>query len=100
MLNQSPPLDRVFHALSDASRRVMLERLSRGPASSSEARPPGAAPMRLGAPKANAQKQSLAEQWITERRSLWERRLDRLGALLDEEEEEQGNESKKRKNQS
>jgi len=27
----------------------------------------------------------LAERWIAERRSLWERRLDRLGAVLDEE---------------
>jgi DNA-binding transcriptional ArsR family regulator len=28
---------------------------------------------------------SLAERWISERRSLWERRLDRLGALLAED---------------
>jgi hypothetical protein len=27
----------------------------------------------------------LASGWITARKSLWERRLDRLGALLDEE---------------
>ncbi|HEX7147457.1 MAG TPA: metalloregulator ArsR/SmtB family transcription factor, partial [Actinomycetota bacterium] len=40
MLNQSVPLDRVFHALADPSRRVMVDRLSRGPASVSElARP-------------------------------------------------------------
>ena len=33
-------LDRVFHALGDSSRRAMVERLSRGPASVSElARP-------------------------------------------------------------
>jgi len=25
------------------------------------------------------------EEWIGEHRSMWERRLDRLGALLDEE---------------
>src|SRR6266540_1971402 len=40
MLNQSPSLDLMFQALSDPSRRVMVERLSRGPASVSElARP-------------------------------------------------------------
>ena len=40
MLNQQVPLDRVFHALADPSRRGMVERLARGPASVSElARP-------------------------------------------------------------
>ena len=36
MLNQQAPLDPVFHALADPSRRRMVERLSRGPASVSE----------------------------------------------------------------
>src|SRR3989442_12280050 len=36
MLNQSLPLDRVFQALADPARRLMVERLSRGPASVSE----------------------------------------------------------------
>jgi hypothetical protein len=31
MLNQVADLDRVFHALADPGRRVMLERLSKGP---------------------------------------------------------------------
>src|SRR3981081_2005405 len=40
MLKQEVPLDRVFHALGDPSRRLMVERLSHGPASVSElARP-------------------------------------------------------------
>ena len=40
MLNQTVPLDRTFHALSDPSRKLMVERLSQGPASVSElARP-------------------------------------------------------------
>jgi hypothetical protein len=30
----------------------------------------------------------LAEQWIAERRASWERRLDRLGAFLADEESE------------
>lgn len=37
---EAEKLDRIFHALSDASRRRMIERLSNGPASVSElARP-------------------------------------------------------------
>jgi DNA-binding transcriptional ArsR family regulator len=36
MLNQPASLDRVFQALADPSRRLMVERLSRGPASVSE----------------------------------------------------------------
>ncbi len=36
MLNQSASLDLVFQALADPTRRVMVERLSRGPASVSE----------------------------------------------------------------
>jgi DNA-binding transcriptional ArsR family regulator len=31
----------------------------------------------------------LAERWIAERRALWERRLDRLGDVLAEDEDEQ-----------
>ncbi len=36
MLQYSALLDGVFHALSDPSRRLMLERLTRGPASLTE----------------------------------------------------------------
>jgi DNA-binding transcriptional ArsR family regulator len=40
MPKYSDPLDRVFHALGDGSRRAMVERLVQGPASVSElARP-------------------------------------------------------------
>jgi DNA-binding transcriptional ArsR family regulator len=40
MLNYHSSLDRVFQALADPTRRVIVERLSRGPASVSElARP-------------------------------------------------------------
>jgi hypothetical protein len=31
---------------------------------------------------------SVAEQWIDERRSLWEKRLDRLGQFLAESDED------------
>src|SRR5215468_2889913 len=36
MLNYAPDLDRVFQALADPGRRLMVERLTRGPASVSE----------------------------------------------------------------
>jgi DNA-binding transcriptional ArsR family regulator len=104
MLNQSPELDRLFHALADPARRTILERLSRGPAPVSElARPlPMSLPsamQHLGVleaaglvrsekvgrvrtcaiePKALSQ----AEQWINARRIEWEHRLDRLGEYL------------------
>ena len=36
MLNQHATLDRTFQALADPSRRAIVERLTRGPASVSE----------------------------------------------------------------
>ena len=36
MLNHAVALDRMFQALADPARRLMVERLSRGPASVSE----------------------------------------------------------------
>jgi DNA-binding transcriptional ArsR family regulator len=100
------PVDRVFHTLADPTRRVMVERLSRGPASVSElARP---LPMSLPAvvQHLHVLEQSglvrsrkvgrvrmcrmepaalrPVERWIDARRSSWERRLDRLGDYLAE----------------
>ena len=104
MLNQAADLDRVFHALADPGRRLMLERLSRGPASVSELGRPLA--MSLAAVVQHVQVLEAsglvrsqktgrtrtcaiepaalrsAESWISERRTLWERRLDRLGGYL------------------
>ena len=104
MLNQAPPLDRLFHALADPARRAMIERLSRGPAPVSElARPlPMSLPAALqhlhvleAAGLVRSEKigrartcriepcaLSVAEQWIGARKREWERRLDRLGAYL------------------
>ena len=103
MLNQS--LDAVFQALADPTRRVMVERLTRGPASVSELAEPldmtlSAVVQHLGVLEASGLVKSekvgrvrtcriqasalrAAEKWITERRSTWERRLDRLGEYLD-----------------
>lgn len=106
MLNQGAALDQVFQALADPTRRWMVERLSRGPASVSEL----AEPLSMSLPAVVQHLQVLetsgivrsekvgrvrtcrmqegalrsAEHWINERRSSWERRLDRLGEFLSE----------------
>ena len=103
-------LDLMFQALADPSRRVMVERLSRGPASVSEL----AKPLKMSLPAVVQHLQvleasglvrsekigrvrtcrieptalRLAEQWITDRRTSWERRLDRLGDFLAQNPEE------------
>lgn len=106
MLQQSPLLDPVFHALADPARRAMLERLTRGPASVSQLAEP--LPMSLSAVVQHlavleagglvkSQKVgrvrtctldttvlTLAEKWLNERRVLVERQLDRLGDYLAE----------------
>lgn len=105
MLNHDQQLDLMFQALADPTRRAMVERLSKGPASVSELAKP--LPMSLPAVVQHLQvlehsglvttkKQgrvrtctldtsamSRAEQWINERRLGWEKKLDKLGALLD-----------------
>jgi DNA-binding transcriptional ArsR family regulator len=100
-----PELDRVFHALADPGRRQMLERLSEGPATVSELAKPLAMSLaavlqhvqilegsglvqsrKLGRTRTcslNAETLGTAERWISQRRALTERRLDRLGEYLD-----------------
>lgn len=105
MLNESTRLDLAFQALADPTRRGMLARLSRGPASVSElARP---LPMTLPAVLQHLQALeasglvrsekkgrvrtcsiepralSAAEGWIAEQRTIWEGRLDRLEIFLE-----------------
>jgi DNA-binding transcriptional ArsR family regulator len=112
------PVDRIFHALADPSRRLIVERLSRGPASVSElARP---LPMSLPAVVQHLQVLEVSglvrsekvgrvrtcriepvglrpvERWIGERRSSWERRLDRLGEYLADGVDEQPQKGGKR----
>ena len=105
MPNESPAaLDRMFHALADETRRDMIQRLSRGPATVSDL----AQPLAMSLPSVMQHLQVLeasglvrsrkvgrvrtcelqpealerAERWIAERRTMWERRLDRLGDYL------------------
>jgi DNA-binding transcriptional ArsR family regulator len=106
MLQQSAPLDLMFQALADPARRVMVERLCSGPASVSDLAKPldmtlSAVVQHLQVLEASGLVRSekvgrvrtcqiepkalrTAERWINERRMSWERRLDRLGAFLDE----------------
>lgn len=105
MLNYSGRLDLVYAALSDGSRRAMVERLSRGPASVKEL----AEPLTMSLPAVMQHLRVLeesglvrsqkvgrvrtcrlepaalapAEQWIADRRSGWDERLDRLDVFLD-----------------
>jgi DNA-binding transcriptional ArsR family regulator len=106
MLNQAATLDRVFQALSDPSRRLMVERLSQGPASVSELASPlsmtlAAVVQHVQVLEASGLVRSQktgrvrtcsiepavlrsAEHWMTQRRTSWEGRLDRLGDYLAE----------------
>ncbi|MDN3575709.1 metalloregulator ArsR/SmtB family transcription factor [Chitinimonas viridis] len=98
------PIDGVFRALSDPTRRRVLERLSRGPATVSDL----AAPFDMALPsfvqhlkilescglvrsskvgrvrtyQLAAARLQLAEDWLAQQRTLWERRLDQLDHYL------------------
>ena len=76
MLYQSPQLDRVFHALSDPTRRAVLDRLTASGLISTE---------KLGRTRTccvSAEAIARAEQWLSARRELWEARLDRMEAYV------------------
>ena len=98
------PVDHVFRALSDPTRRHVLERLSRSSASVSEL----AEPFEMALPSflqhlrvleesglvrshktgrvrtyaLSPKRLKLAEDWLSRQRSLWERRLDQLDSYL------------------
>src|SRR5271156_7196084 len=104
MLNQGSvaeeDVDLLFHALADPSRRAMVDRLTRGPASVSEL----ARPLAMSLPavvqhlhvlesSGLVRSQKLgrvrtctiepaalraAERWIADRRTFWEQSLERL----------------------
>lgn len=99
-------LDQVFRALSDPSRRAIVERVSEGPISVSDL----AEPLKISVPAVLQHLQiledcglvqtqkigrvrscqiipeglSVIEQWMAARRSMWEKRFDRLGGILEE----------------
>jgi DNA-binding transcriptional ArsR family regulator len=111
MVNRLAEHDQVFHALADSSRRSMVERLTLGSASVSELAEP--LPMSLAAVvqhlgvlesagivasekvgrvrvcRLAPQGLQPAEGWLASQRRAWERRLDRLGELLAEPDDDQ-----------
>lgn len=108
MDKKSLDIDRIFHALGDPTRRAIMDKLSHGPMSVSRLAEP--LTMTLAAVVQHLQVLedsglvqtekigrvrtcriepgglSFAQQWIADRRSTWERALDRLGDLLAEPE--------------
>ena len=106
---KKPNIDRVFHALGDPTRRAIMEKLSQGPISVSRLAGPlditlAAVVQHLQVLEESGLVQtekvgrvrtcriepdglSAARQWIDDRRTTWEQRLDRLGDLLAEPDE-------------
>lgn len=106
-MGASLDISRIFHALSDNSRRAMVENLSRGPLSISQLAEPLDMSLaavvqhvnllescglikthkqgRVRTCEIEASALTVAEEWLQERRKLWERRFDRLGDLLNED---------------
>ena len=104
-------IDRVFHALGDPTRRAIVERLSERPMSVSVLAKPLQITLaaviqhleileksglvqtektgRVRTCQLEPMGLSVAEKWIDARRMEWERRFDRLGELLAEEEEKE-----------
>ncbi len=101
-------VDSVFHALGDPTRRAIVSRLSQGPLTSSRLAALLAITLtavgqhlhvleesglvqtekvgRVRTCRIAAAGFTALERWIQEHRQLWERRLDRLGELLAEDE--------------
>ena len=109
MQRKKPDVDRVFHALGDPTRRALLEKLSQGPVSVSRLAEPLNITLaavvqhlqvledsglvrtekvgRVRTCRIEAAGLSVAATWISDRRTTWDRRLDRLGDLLVEPDE-------------
>ncbi|EJZ21874.1 metalloregulator ArsR/SmtB family transcription factor [Rhizobium sp. Pop5] len=109
MIESQADLDRMFHALSDRSRRGMIDRLGRGPATVTEL----AAPLAVALPTVmkhlqvleesglvlseksgrvrtyRLQQDALAavERWVEQRKARWTAAFDRLDQLLADETE-------------
>jgi DNA-binding transcriptional ArsR family regulator len=104
-----PQIDRLFHALGDPTRRAILDLLSRGPTSVTRLADPLGITVTAVAQHLQILEESdlvrteklgrvrtcriepagfsLLEKWIKEHRTHWERSLDRLAEMLNEEDE-------------
>jgi DNA-binding transcriptional ArsR family regulator len=109
MAKRKPNIDRIFHALGDPTRRAIVAKLCAGPLSVSLlATPLNITPTaviqhlqvleesglvctekvgRVRTCRIESAGFSILEEWIRHHRSMWERRLDRLGDLLEEPDE-------------
>lgn len=109
MAKRKIDIDRLFHALGDPTRRAILDRLSLGPLSVSALAEPleitltavaqhlqileecGLAHTeklgRVRTCRIESAGFDALEQWIRDHRTIWEKKLERLGALLEEEDE-------------
>jgi DNA-binding transcriptional ArsR family regulator len=111
MPSETAVLDQAFHALADPNRRAIVARLSQGTASVSEL----AAPLSISLPavaqhldvlqqsglvssakvgrvrtcRLEPEPMQSVERWIERHRTEWESRLDRLGDVLNNLEEDE-----------
>lgn len=105
MENYQSSLDAAFHALADPTRRAVIGRLTKGPASVKEL----AEPFEMGLPsfmkhlqvlerdglissekvgrvrmcRMNTERLAAAESWLCEQRALWQRQTDRLADYVE-----------------
>ncbi|MBN8940041.1 MAG: helix-turn-helix transcriptional regulator [Rhizobiales bacterium] len=105
MENYQSSLDAAFHALADPTRRAVVSRLTKGPASVKEL----AEPFSMGLPafmkhlgilekdglirsekvgrirtcRVNTEGLAAAESWLAEQRRLWQARTDRLADYVE-----------------
>ena len=104
-------IDRLFHALGEPMRRAIVDRLVAGPASVSRLAEPLGITLTAVAQHLQILEEAglvhteklgrvrtcrlepagfrALEQWIRDHRTAWERRLDRLGEMLAEQDETQ-----------
>jgi DNA-binding transcriptional ArsR family regulator len=107
-VEKKPSIDQVFNALGDPTRRMIVERVSRGPISVSRLAEPMEMSLaavvqhlhvleesglvkteksgRVRTCSINPLGLAMAMEWLAARRGMWEKGLDRLGDLLAEEE--------------
>jgi DNA-binding transcriptional ArsR family regulator len=110
MLNHSASLDQIFYALSDHSRRSILEELSQKEASVSALAQPFKMSMaavvqhiqileesglirtqktgRVRTCRIEPRSLEVVEGWLDQRRRFWEKNLDRLGEFLERTQKE------------
>ena len=104
MANHQLTLDPVFHALADPTRRAVVQRLGRGPATVSDLARPFAITLptflkhvavlegaglvatrkvgRIRSCSLNHDRLTAAERWFGEQRALWASRYENLDGLL------------------